>query len=140
MKTSNLSDIDNARNRANAWRRLKERAFVFFIVAGLLLGIGAFLKPYCWATYATGTVTEKVAKTGSVPFKICVKLDGGDFIDTFTNSDDWMRGKFDSGTAQANLQVGERYKFKVSGRRMYVTFGYFSPYRNIASYTEPDPD
>lgn len=105
--------------------------FGALIVLAILYGVGTWYKPHVWAEWVSGTVTEKIAKTGTVPNKILVKLDGGDFVETFVNEDVTWRWKRDSGDIQGNVQVGEHYKFKVAGRRSHM----WSTYRNIISYT-----
>lgn len=110
----------------------KHKAIAILVVAAILFSVGAWYKPYVWATWVSGTVTEKIAKTGEVPNKILVRVDGGDEVVTFVNEDISSRAKWDSGDIQANLQVGEHYNFKVVGRRIHM----WSSYQNIVKYTK----
>jgi len=110
----------------------KHKVFIGLIIFTILFSVGAWYKPYVWAEWVSGTVTEKIPKAGEVPNKILVELDEGNFVETFTNEDIGWRLKKNSGDIQANVKVGEHYEFKVSGRRSH----WLSTYRNVVKYRE----
>lgn len=82
------------------------------------------------AEWVSGTVTEKISKTDSVPNKVLVDIDGKNYVETFINEDMPSRLKFDSGDIQANLKEDEHYRFKVVGVRSY----FLSSYRHLIKY------
>jgi hypothetical protein len=92
------------------------------------------VKPYLWAEYVTGTVTEKQVKrsSGSDIYLVFFKEDGERLVEPFKNVDCNYRFKWNSSTVQANLEVGKKYRLKVSG----VRNEFLSWYRNIISYKE----
>lgn len=100
------------------------------VLAGVICAalFGLWIKPHIWAVPVTGTVTEKNHKNDI--YKILVKVDGTDFVETFENSDVAYRLKFNSGDIQANVEVGKQYTFNVVGRRNH----FLSSYRKILSY------
>lgn len=105
-----------------------------FVLYGLLLVmlvvVGA---AYCVA-YAgsgveiTGTVTKTVVDRGNTYFVI--QPDDGGPTEIFENEDCWYLGKMNSGDFLMNIQVGQRYTFRVAGWRI----PWLSWYRNIISY------
>jgi len=101
-----------------------------FVGILFLIGLGIWAKPLVIAENVSGTVTEKNHKNDI--YKILVRLDDQDFVETFQNTDLLARLKFNSGDIQANVEVGKHYRFKVIGRRNH----FFSSYRNILSYTK----
>lgn len=105
---------------------------VIFVGILIVLLLGIWIKPHVWAVSVSGTVTEKNHKNDV--YKILVRLDNKDFVETFENSDVPLRLKFNSGDIQANVEVGQHYKFNVIGRRNY----YLSAYRKIVSF-QKDP-
>jgi len=108
----------------------KTKLIAILLVGVVVFSVGAWYKPYVWAEWVSGTVTEKINKTGSEPNKILVQLDDSETVVTFVNTDITSRAKWDSGDIQANLKVGEHYQFKVVGRRINIT----SSYQNIVKY------
>ena len=103
---------------------------IVIVILTVAYGVFSWFKPYFWAEWVSGTVTEKIANTETVPRKVLVKIDGGDFVETFINEDITSRMKWNSGDIQGNLKIGEHYKFKVIGRRVHI----LSSYRNITNY------
>lgn len=103
------------------------------IISILVVGLSStplfcyFSIPYLTAETVTFTVTDKdriVTGSGEgVSSKYLVFTD----IETFENTDSFLRLKFASSDLQGSLKVGETYTAEVYGWRVPV----FSTYRNI---------
>lgn len=79
----------------------------------------------------TVTDKERVNDSDSSKYLIMGK-DENDNTVVYENTDCLIRGKFDSSTFYADMEVGKTYKVKLVGFRI----PYFSWYENILSYEE----
>lgn len=102
---------------------------ILILIVGLL---GGFLKLFNQNDYVV-TITEKEVKRSddSDKYLIFGKLEDNS-VKVFENSDVLLKGKFNSSTVQASLEVGKTYKLSVIGWRV----GVFSMYENIVSFEE----
>lgn len=79
----------------------------------------------------TVTDKERVNDSNSSKYLIMGK-DKNDNTVVYENTDCLIRGKFDSSTFYADIEVGKTYEVKLVGFRV----PYFSWYENIISYEE----
>lgn len=70
-------------------------------------------------------------ETGGTQFRVEVRREGSEFIETIINTDDGWQEKYNSGTIQANLTVGDWYEFHTRGERNEK----WSMYPNIITAT-----
>jgi len=105
-----------------------EKLIVCSILSLLLFFIWA--KPHIIPTNVVGVVTEKNHKNDI--YKILVRLEDRDFVETLQNSDVAYMLKFNSGDIQANVEVGKKYTFRVVGRRNH----FLSAYRKIIAFNK----
>lgn len=86
------------------------------VIIGLILGLGVFPSFYNEHTVEC-TITDKDRghnqETGSSEYRIYTEQCG-----TFSNEDSLLRGKFNSGDVQGQLQEGETYDITVVGPRI----------------------
>lgn len=79
----------------------------------------------------TVTDKERVNDSDSSKYLIMGKDENGNTV-VYENTDCFIRGKFDSSTFYADMEVGKTYEVKLVGFRV----PYFSWYENIIGYEE----
>ncbi len=100
------------------------------VAAGIIVGAGVEIASQTSPTETVRvTVTDKerqVTRNGDdIDSKYIVFTDK----EVFQNTDNWLKGKFNSSDVQGQLQRGQQYDLQVNGYRSQVT----SHYRNILS-------
>lgn len=98
---------------------------VLLILGTILFNIVAFFKVQ---TY-TVTITDKDYSGSVGSYMIWAEDSDGNSYE-FKNCDSFFRGKFNSGTIQGKLKVGNTYRIEACGFRV----PFFSAYPNIISY------
>jgi len=100
------------------------------IIAVIIFGIGGCCYSFNDSTYTiTVTDKERVNKGDDSKYLVYCDVVDGDKDIVFENTDNFLRGKFNSSNIQAHLKVGKTYEVTVVGFR----FPIFSAYQNIIS-------
>lgn len=106
------------------------KLFFGLVAAGIIVGTGVEIASQTGPTETVRvTVTDKerqVTRNGDdIDSKYIVFTDK----EVFENTDNWLKGKFNSSDVQGQLQRGQQYDLEVNGFRNQ----YISHYRNIIS-------
>lgn len=72
-------------------------------------------------------------------YRVEVRREGSDFVETLNNVDDVFQGKLNSATVYANLLEGEWYQFKVRGIRN-ETWSMFPNIEQVSKVSKPKAD
>lgn len=85
-----------------------------------------------------GTVVRKyeIVQNDQTYFRVDVKKEGSDFVDTLQNVDDPFHRKYNSATIHANLQEGKQYTFYTRGIRDEV-WSRFPNIENVEVHNAP---
>ena len=103
--------------------------YAFVLIAIVILFAGCTVATYSSVTYVDGTITGMPVQHGNTFFTI--KLDNGS-EEIFSNHDDWLLLKVNSGDYLFALKPGGHYRLKVN----WFRFPLFSMYRNIVGFEQ----
>lgn len=103
---------------------MKDWIYLILILLVIILGISTAIIPYTNNEIIEITVKEKYIKNGKDNGKYLI-------VDTNNNTyeitDLFFKMKFNSTDIYNSLEIGKKYKIKVSGKRIH----YWSMYKNI---------
>ncbi len=114
-------------------KRNKKRLLLYSVILSLLL-LMAIASVTCWVVFSfndaeyTVTVVRVERENYNEPGEhliYCEAADGTAIV--FENTDEWLRGKFNSSDFYAQIKEGETYTFTVVG----VRIPFLSLYQNI---------